>query len=163
MVPSVSKLIYSELKAHKREVQGLSSLTALPKRAITIWQGWRKQLWISSSAGCDRQRRVPLLRFSTKLKWSYKLLDVVFTGLKRLFQLPRPHLRCENEEGKKQSAGQNMHVCILLLRSSCSSSYSSLARERGFGKHETSNLPFNVWGCFSFGNNHDEFQILSPK
>lgn len=110
----------------------MSPLATLPKRAITIWQGWRKQLWISSSAGCNRQRRVPLPRFSTKLKWSYKLLDVVFTGSKRLFQLPRPHLRCENEEGKKQSAGQNMHVHILLLHSFCSSNYSSLARERGF-------------------------------
>lgn len=58
---------------------------------------------------------------------------MVFTGSKRLFQLSRPHLRCENEERTKRSAGQNVHVHILLLHSFCSSNYSSLARGRGFG------------------------------
>lgn len=58
---------------------------------------------------------------------------MVFTGSKRLFQLSRPHLRCENEERTKQSAGQNVHVHILLLHSFCSSTYSSLTRGRGFG------------------------------
>lgn len=111
----------------------MSPLAIFPKRAITIWQGWTRRLWVSSSAGCDQQRRVPLIRFSTKLKWLYKLLDVVFTGLKTLFQLSRPHLRCENEETKKQSAGQSMHVRVLLLHSFCISNYWSLARGRGFG------------------------------
>lgn len=111
----------------------MSPLAILPRRAITIWQGWARRLWVSSSAGCDQRRRVPLMKSYIKLKWLHKLLDVVFTGLKRLFQLSRPHLRCENEERKKQSAGQNVHVHILLLHSFCSSNWSSLARRRGFG------------------------------
>lgn len=61
---------------------------------------------------------------------------------------------------KKGGRGLQVETCMLFflqfkLFKLCKRSFSLNVR--------LTNLTFNVWGCFSFGNNHDEFQILSLK
>lgn len=98
----------------------MSSLVLLPKGAITIWQGWTRRLWVSISAG-SYQSTGPSAVFFYKdevifvFSKNYKLSNVLFNVSRRMLQLFRPSLRGENEEGKKRSAGQKMHVHLLLL------------------------------------------------
>lgn len=97
------------------------------------------------------------------MRWSLSLLKV--TSYLVCFLMAQracySSLGCISGVGmKKRRRGLQVETCMLVLLQFklfklCNRSFSLNVR--------LTDLPLNVWGCFSFGNNHREFQILSPK
>lgn len=146
----------------------MSPLVLLPKRAIRIWQGWTRRLWVSISAG-SYQSTGPSAVFFTKMRWSLSFLKITSYRMCCLMSQSDCYSclgHISEVRMKKGTRGLQVKSCMFTSRcySFCSWNYSSLARERGFALNmRLRNLTFNVWGCFSFGNSHYELQILSPK